>query len=785
MAESSRPQALGGVALLWGLGLVIVFGAVFGPGEGLFFRDHLMAFRPQWWAVHTQIWDGVFPALDPTHPGGRPLEFSTGWALFTPATLVLLAGPFELTYDLFVISHFLVFGVGLFVFVRMLGGDAVSAGTTAAVASFSGPVLSFENLVVGLQGIAWSPWLWCALLFSLRRPGTCSTAALALALFLAVQGVMPELVLIDLCVLAGLFVLERPRPTWRLGAVWGGALLLGLAASTPDWVPLLEGLATARRGAGFVYEEASGWALSPIQALDLLLPSFWFSTEVLFFDLPAVLGRTPDLPYLISLYLGSGLLLALGAPYGRHRALLGLAAAGLLFLGIALGRHGPLHGALVQLPLFSSSRYAIKYLLGASLAVALLSGFALRELDRCARRLFVLSLSYLALVASVWFVVGSPEFLEFLRSEGRPFERLPAFDAFRSLDVASLVREVMRGRLLHAATMAVALAMVTGALVLGRLRPEAARWLVSAIVVVDLASAGRHAVPTTPTKELALAPPVRQALEGGGPRGRPWTVLGSIPPVVDVPGRSNHDDLVSHAAAYGTHAYEHLRLFQRDELEGMGLEGVYVRFHRAVEAAIEAERWDDVRRLWREAGVAYVVTKPVDPRPAWLEDMTRVVDHVDEDGRAIAVWRHDARPYVDVLTAWRQSVAPVSSSTIARHVQTGTQSSTSACAARVAAADVSWGRVEAQVELGCPGFVSVAEVGHPRWSAAVDGEAVAVERADAGYLAAAVPAGKHRVRFEYRSRALAWTPCMMAALLFVLGLALRSERPPGVERQGG
>jgi len=779
MAESSRFRALGGVALLWGLGLLIVFGAVLGPGEGLFFRDHHLAFRPQWWAVHTQVWDGAFPALDPTHPGGRPLESSTGFALFTPATLVLLAGPFDLTYDLFVVFHYFILAAGLFTFVRMLGGDVVGAGVTATVGSLCGPVLGFENLVVGLQGVAWSPWLWCGLLHAIRHPGPRSAAGLGFALFLAIQGVMPELVLIDVLVLAGLLVHVRPRPTWRLAAVGATALVLGVAAATPDWVPLIDALATARRGAGFSYEEASGWALGPLQSLDLWVPSFWYAPEVYFVDLPAVLGETPDVPYLLSLYLGSGLLLAVAAPYDRHRALIGLAAVGLLFVVLALGRHTPLHAALVQLPLFSSSRYAVKYLLGASFVVALLSGATVRELDRCARPLFVVALGYLALVACVWGVVALPEFADFLRSEGRPFERVPPFEAYRSLDLVGAVREAMQRGLLHALGSGLAIAAVTGAVVLGRLRTSHGRWLLAVIVVVDLASAGRSAILSMPTKEMELPEPVASALEGGGPAGRPWVYLGAPPPVVDVPGQPPYRDLAAHMATYGRHAFRQLRPFLVDELEGMALDEAQVRFHRAVAAASKAEDWDRLRRLWREAGVAFVLTTPTEGRPGWLADMTRLVDHADEVGRRVEVWRQPARPYLEAVTAWRTSVVPTSTTSAGRFVPSAAEPSTEACESEVHSAEVAWGHIEAEVELGCPGFFTAAEVGHPGWSARMDGVPVPVSRADAGYLAVAVPKGRHEVSLSFHSRALAWVPCMLAALLTMgfLGLWRRASSP--------
>ncbi|MEL6186966.1 MAG: hypothetical protein AAFU79_20260, partial [Myxococcota bacterium] len=327
--------------LLLVLGWLLLFADVIGPWDGLYYRDHFLAFRPYWWSIVEQLSQGTLPTVDLSHPLGLPHEKTTSYALFTPATLFLFLGPFEHSYDLFVAAHFLILGTGALSLSRALGATGAEALAAAGVAMLAGPVVSFENLVVGLQGLAWTPWLWWALLTSMRAPGWRSTGALSLALFLAVQGIMPELVLLDFLALAALVGGERPRWSRRLLATWLGSLLLASLAATIDVVPLLEALRGSRRLQGLSYAEQSGWALTPGQLLELVVPSFWTRPSISYFNIPRITGATEDPPYLASLYLGASLALGLSAPF-RTKARLRWALVGMgIFLVVAMGRHLP------------------------------------------------------------------------------------------------------------------------------------------------------------------------------------------------------------------------------------------------------------------------------------------------------------------------------------------------------------------------------------------------------------------------------------------------------------
>lgn len=58
-------------------------------------------------------------------------------------------------------------------------------------------------------------------------------------------------------------------------------------------------------------------------------------------------------------------------------------------------------------------------------------------------------------------------------------------------------------------------------------------------------------------------------------------------------------------------------------------------------------------------------------------------------------------------------------------------------------------RIEVAVDAPRPGYLVLGDVWHPWWAATVDGRASLIRRANVLFRAVAVPAGRHRVRFEF------------------------------------
>jgi hypothetical protein len=100
--------------------------------------------------------------------------------------------------------------------------------------------------------------------------------------------------------------------------------------------------------------------------------------------------------------------------------------------------------------------------------------------------------------------------------------------------------------------------------------------------------------------------------------------------------------------------------------------------------------------------------------------------------------------------------------------------------ARVLPEAVEADRAEARVEADAPGFLIFSRTSFPSWRARLDGRPAPTLVANARDLAVAVPAGSHRIEFEWdRSPFFRGVAIQAAALAFLLAAALlgRQRQP--------
>ena len=115
----------------------------------------------------------------------------------------------------------------------------------------------------------------------------------------------------------------------------------------------------------------------------------------------------------------------------------------------------------------------------------------------------------------------------------------------------------------------------------------------------------------------------------------------------------------------------------------------------------------------------------------------------------------------------------------------GTPSGAAPAAGRLTLASHRADRVAADVDLDGPAWLVLGEMNAPGWTATVDGAATPVRVADLLFSAAEIPAGRHRVVFEYHApgarAGLAATLAALAALGFLF--ATPGRRRAGLPRQ--
>jgi len=483
---------------LIGIGVALAFFPHLGTEDGLFFGDHRVVFRRRWWFVREYFSDLQFPGLTRASPAGVPLEAMLN-GTYTPLTVLLFFADFDVSYDYFVAAHVFLLATGIYVLARRFQADYTSAIAVASLA-LAGPFLSFENLFVGLQGLAYCPWVLWAWLNLLRNPDLRRIAILGAVTGFQLQAIMPEILLLDL-VGAGLIFLycikgpQAPRIVQTLG--YGlGALSLALATASIELFPVLEYLQSSRRGSGFSYEEASLWSWHGKHSLEFFVPGFWYAPENPFSYFPEFTGKS-DRPYLVSLYLGSFLALAAAAWHSKPTVKLfaALAIGTMVFsLLLASGDTSPLHGWLVKLPLFESTRYPIKFTLLFTAALGLLMALGLQASKQSPRTPLIAAAIQLVCVITIWSVMRIPEISVALETSINAQQASGAHFGIKASDYLSYAIPAMLDRIQHAVIFCGLVVTCLGLIIW---RPQA-RFLLPLVLWLDLGLAAWYSIPTAP-----------------------------------------------------------------------------------------------------------------------------------------------------------------------------------------------------------------------------------------------------------------------------------------------
>ncbi len=757
------------VAVLAGL-VAIAFRDVLGASDGLWFGDHDLAFRRRWWFVIDTIRAGHLPTRTLAHGSGVPIESILN-ATYTPLVLLFAVGPFDIMYDWFVAGHVLLACLGVYALFRSLGFSAMGA-FWAALVPLAGPIVSFENLVIILQGLAYAPWTYWAVARLLRQPNLRNVGWLGLWGGWHLQGITPEVMLMDL--LVGVVLLAVVRPSWRAAPALAAGLVLAFAASAVELMPVLESLSNTRRGQGFSYTEQSYWSVHPWRLISVLVPSFWSLPEIGEARFQGLFGGRPR-PYLLSLY--AGLLVSMAVGLRRPSVIALAVAAG--FVVIGLGPLTPLHGLVARLPVMTSARYPVKFMALAMAAVAVALAYAPRAWAKSKGPPWPLA-AHAAVAIGLWVVLTSASFTSALPTMLSPPSRdlLGVEPGF----LVELVRLAQGHRLGHAVAVP-ALALLAVTVVKA---PRSRLLALTAIAALDVAWAAGYAIQGGPV-DVRPADDLHHAIRGLqrrvyrlGPNDR------RAPLTVD-PSLKLYEQSMVAGARRGTLSYRDVRAFYDYDAEGQSNPSSAAAFD-----LIRSHGYPEAEVLLGRAGVHAVSTWARLPRPGLtMFPIEGQVSHY-----VFPLQPH--RPYVDAFSEWRR-IRPESMrrpDNVAHLTRLSTWDvllvlDPSAPSPRVEGSPATDCRRQAVVraeppspngdvafhaDVPCEAMVLIQETYHPRWTATVDGRPAPVFVAEMGQTAVLVPAGAHRVSLRYVGRAERWA--MISLLGLLVSLVLATARGP-------
>lgn len=339
-------------------------------GEVLFRRDINMVWLPQVEAFVRGVASGAWPLWDPWRGFGTPLLADPRAGILYPLTwlnLVVPPGPF---YTAYVVLHLLFAAWGMQRLALRLGASPLAAGLAATAAVVGGPLLSLASMWHQLAAAAWIPWVFLAADRLIERPGPRRAIVLAVTITAQVFAGSPDCSALTLLGLGPWLFCRRPTKS-GLGSLGVAAVLaVGLAAA--QWIPTLD----VAREAARVVDGARGparWSMHPALLAETVLPvMFW------------KVGLSPEArdawleggePLLHSLHMGAPMLalalLGVGARDPRAPALALIAGTAQL---LALGRHAPLHGLVVDaIPPLGVFRYPVKAMVFVAFPVSILA----------------------------------------------------------------------------------------------------------------------------------------------------------------------------------------------------------------------------------------------------------------------------------------------------------------------------------------------------------------------------------------------------------------------------
>jgi len=369
-------------------------------GRVFLYRDILGLIVPQQVMRTRAFAAGRLAQWNPLSYGGTPFLADPGVGTFYPPNLLFsLIKPPAVAATIFVLLHFAIAGLGMYLLLRRQRPLVAAIGAVAW--QTSGYLLSMHGMHYACSSVALLPLAVALLVEAAARPFgrwiAFAAAAFAALVFngeLQVAGFAAVLSM----VLAGARRLPKLLASLALGASLAAIQLLPTLLFSRETV----------RASGVPLAEPTVWSLHPARLIEWLVPSPFGVpyTDNHFFG-TALLEPGRTAPWAAGLALGGCLVLVVALVQWRGSA--AWAWIGGIALLLALGRHTPLFPLLWRfVPLANRFRYPEKYAAIATLALVVLAAQGIEDtLRRTTHRHRWLWLVPLALAGAA-LVVSSP-----------------------------------------------------------------------------------------------------------------------------------------------------------------------------------------------------------------------------------------------------------------------------------------------------------------------------------------------------------------------------------------
>ena len=775
---------------LWLLLLIIAFFFI-RPlllGESFFVRDIYKLFLPQkrllqeFWAL------GEWPLWDRYLHGGHPYLGAIGNAAVYPFNLLYLFFPLITAFNLSVILHFFLCAASAYLFARVLGFSSIPAMVVGIAYTFCGLTLSQVNLLHTFFSSAYLPLLFlCWHLFLKEKKQRWFALAVVISVLRLLLGASEQYV-IGALLLAG-WTLCYPYPLFRARSkvvLWGLLNLFAFGISAIQIVPMLEILSQSSRGEGLSYRMFTFWSL-PLQRFpEFIFPQFSGYVDRLSASDYWARSIDDDTPMtlILSVYWGCSLVfLALSAGLNaRHETTLPRKTRRFLLLIIglstflAIGRSLPFFELLFQyVPFIKIFRFPIKFLWFSIFPMAVLAGDTVeyhwgrigRKHDWRPSHSLLIGLwsgvAFLGLLTALW--AYSPAWSEgfhqfFFKHSGSEVSQQGLFQAFlHALGVWTLLTLLYQHR--------------------SRTKTRWQPALLCGILLLDLLVAGRSLNPTVEKEFYTTTPSVAELVRQHLHNGRLYRTDVPRNPVLQAPenriiwgARWNLDVLEEFSAAfYGIPVIFHPDFDSLANSRIMTLRALLkhlpwsqkVPFLSAagVTTILSDERISD-------PGLRYIAPVPnlsnlefyLYQNPGALEQAQFVTswEYADSDESATqAMLRDDFDPKRHVVLQ-RETLPSIfpwlskekemeSDRDVSEHPLP--KNADSCSPTEIQNLQSSSSSIAFSLQAPCDAYVVLPHPFYPGWKATIDGNPLAIRRANFAFLAVFAPEGEHHINLSY------------------------------------
>ena len=339
-------------------------------------RDIYNFFNPRRFFAAETIRSGTIPLWNPYLASGVPFLANLQGAVFYPLSIIYYILPFQLGFKCFIVLHYYLAGLFMFLLMRRWRYDMYSSFISALVFMFGGYMISILDNVAFLTSAVWLPLI--VLLFdrSLSEKKLGYLIITGVVIGLQILGgdasfyifstfiFMFAYLLYYLITVKSLSMKERGKIMMFLPLAW----VIGICLAAIQLIPFMEFVSYSTRMEGFSYENITKWSFHPLELIQLLVPYFYGST--------VPMCRWFGQFWLDTFYIGIVPLLLVIFSLCCLRKKFNYFLLIIIFFSLfmAFGKYNPLYSWSQYIPVINMLHYPVKYLFLAGFSLAVLSG---------------------------------------------------------------------------------------------------------------------------------------------------------------------------------------------------------------------------------------------------------------------------------------------------------------------------------------------------------------------------------------------------------------------------